>query len=96
MPDATKTTVRLTIDGTPISVPKGTLVIEAARRIGIDARHCWYVGDDQRDVQAGRAAGMTTVVAAWGYLGAGEPLAAWGADHIIQSPVELLNLWAIA
>ncbi|MBH0189335.1 MAG: NADH-quinone oxidoreductase subunit NuoG [Nitrospira sp.] len=42
MPDATKTTVRLTIDGTPVSVPKGTLVIEAARRIGIMIPHFCY------------------------------------------------------
>jgi len=83
-------------DTTPHAKPHPAPLLEAARRIGVDARRCWYVGDDQRDVQAGRAAGMTTVIAAWGYLGAGEPLAAWGADHIIQSPVELLNLWAIA
>jgi 2-phosphoglycolate phosphatase len=83
-------------DTTPHAKPHPAPLLEAARRIGVDARNCWYVGDDHRDVQAGRAAGMTTVVAAWGYLGAGEPLAAWGADHIIESPVELLNLWEIA
>ena len=49
-------------------------------------RQCWYIGDDHRDVQAGRAAGMATVAAAWGYLGTGRDIADWGADHIIQSP----------
>jgi phosphoglycolate phosphatase len=49
-----------------------------------------------RDVQAGRAAGMTTVVAGWGYLGIGEPIEAWGADFIIRRPAELLNLLSVA
>lgn len=55
----------------------------------------FYVGDDERDVLAGRAAGMRTVVAAWGYLG-GTPLNAWGADAIIDHPADILELidWA--
>jgi phosphoglycolate phosphatase len=64
--------------------------------MGKAARSCVYVGDDLRDVQAGRAAGMTTIVAAWGYLGAGDSVDAWGADHVIDSPHELLNLLAMA
>jgi phosphoglycolate phosphatase len=52
-----------------------------------------YVGDDRRDVDAGRAAGMRTVVAAWGYLGAGDPPHAWSADAIIAAPDELLVLF---
>ncbi|MDH5540338.1 MAG: HAD-IA family hydrolase [Rhizobacter sp.] len=83
-------------DTTPHAKPHPAPLLEAARRIGIEARHCWYIGDDHRDVQAGRAAGMTTVAAAWGYLGGGEPLSAWGADHVIESPAELLNLLAMA
>jgi N-acetyl-D-muramate 6-phosphate phosphatase len=35
------------------------------------------------------------VAAAWGYLGAGEPIDAWGADHVIASPDQLLKLLAI-
>jgi phosphoglycolate phosphatase len=50
---------------------------------------CVYVGDDRRDVDAGRAAAMQTIVAAWGYLGAGDAPAAWGADHLIERPGEL-------
>jgi phosphoglycolate phosphatase len=64
--------------------------------VGRAPSHCFYVGDDLRDMQAGRAAGMGTVAAAWGYLGAGEPIEAWGADNVIQSPPELLNLLAMA
>jgi phosphoglycolate phosphatase-like HAD superfamily hydrolase len=35
---------------------------------------------------------MSTVAVRWGYLGAGEPVEAWGADHIIDSPMDLLKL----
>ncbi|MEY8688947.1 MAG: HAD family hydrolase [Leptothrix sp. (in: b-proteobacteria)] len=67
-------------------------LLEAARRLQIDPAHCAYVGDDLRDVEAGRAAGMATIAAAWGYLGTGEPIERWGADHLIREPHELLNL----
>jgi phosphoglycolate phosphatase len=54
------------------------------------------VGDDIRDIQAGRAAGMATAAAAWGYLGLGEPVHAWGADTVLQQPAELLNWLQLA
>jgi len=81
-------------DTTPHSKPHPAPLLEAARRIGIDPRECVYVGDDRRDVEAGRAAGMATVVAAWGYLGAGEPVAVWGADAVIAAPGDLMPLFA--
>ena len=79
-------------DSTPHSKPHPQPLLEAARRMGVDPVACWYVGDDLRDVQAGRAAGMTTVAAAWGYLGIDDPIGTWGAHHVIQSPNELLIL----
>ncbi|WP_372527026.1 phosphoglycolate phosphatase [Piscinibacter sp.] len=83
-------------DTTPHSKPHPAPLLEAARRVGLAPARCMYVGDDVRDVQAGQAAGMVTVVAAWGYLGIGEPIGTWGADHIVQTPDELLNLLAMA
>lgn len=83
-------------DTTPHSKPHPAPLLEAARRVGLEPSRCMYVGDDVRDVQAGRAAGMTTVVAGWGYLGIGEPIEAWGADFIIRRPAELLNLLGVA
>lgn len=59
---------------------------------GAEPAHCLYVGDDLRDMQAARAAGMKAVAAAWGYLGDGLPLEKWGADTIIQSPADLSGL----
>lgn len=83
-------------DTTPHAKPHPEPLFEAARRLGVDPARCLYVGDDLRDVQAGRAAGMGTVAAAWGYLGQGEPIEAWGADHLINFPAELLNLLGMA
>ncbi|MEO8525072.1 MAG: phosphoglycolate phosphatase [Caldimonas sp.] len=80
-------------DTTPHSKPHPAPLLEAARRMGVSPARCVYVGDDRRDVDAGRAAGMATVVAAWGYLGAGDPPAAWGADAIIDNPGELFALF---
>jgi N-acetyl-D-muramate 6-phosphate phosphatase len=83
-------------DTTPHAKPHPTPLFEAAKRMGIAPGQCAYVGDDLRDVLAGRAAGMTTVAVRWGYLGRGEPIDAWGADHVIDSPNELLNKLAMA
>jgi N-acetyl-D-muramate 6-phosphate phosphatase len=83
-------------DTTPHAKPHPAPLLEAARRLGVPASECAYVGDDLRDVQAGRAAGMVTVAAAWGYLGEGEAIEAWGAQHVIESPAALLQLLALA
>ena len=63
----------------------------AARAIKIDPSNCLYVGDDTRDVQAGRAAGMTTVAVRYGYLNGSDP-AEWGANAIVDTPLEILRL----
>lgn len=83
-------------DTTPHAKPHPAPLLEAARRVGLKAQDCVYVGDDLRDVQAGRAAGMLTVAAAWGYLGEGDAIDAWGADHVIETPAQLLKLLALA
>lgn len=78
-------------DSTPHTKPHPEPLLHAVRSLGVDARHCVYIGDDARDVQAGRAAGMTTVAAAWGYLGQGESVEHWGADQVVSTPKALLN-----
>ena len=83
-------------DTTPHAKPHPAPLIEAARRIGVEPRDCAYVGDDLRDVLAGRAAGMTTVAVRWGYLGLGDPIESWGANHIADSPAEVLKRLAMA
>ena len=71
--------------------PDGLLL--ACERAGVAPEHCWYVGDDKRDIDAGRAAGMKTVAAAWGYEGE-HALATWGADFTCAHPTDLLKLIA--
>jgi 2-phosphoglycolate phosphatase len=83
-------------DTTPYAKPHPAPLLEAARQLGVNPSDCVYVGDDLRDVQAGRAAGMATIAAGWGYLGDGDPIGAWGADHVVNSPGELLNLLKVA
>jgi 2-phosphoglycolate phosphatase len=83
-------------DTTPHAKPHPAPLLEAARQLALEPADCVYVGDDLRDVQAGRAAGMGTVAAAWGYLGEGDHIDEWGADHVVQTPGELLKLLALA
>lgn len=77
-------------DTTPHAKPHPAPLLEAARQIGVPAEACLYVGDDLRDIQAARAAGMGAIAAAYGYLGTGGPLAEWNADAIIDLPLDLL------
>lgn len=88
---AQRTAVLVCGDTTPHAKPHPAPLLEAAARLGVAAEECIYVGDDLRDVQAGRAAGMRTVAVSWGYLGLGEAVGDWGADLVIESPQELLN-----
>ncbi|UXH80922.1 phosphoglycolate phosphatase [Roseateles amylovorans] len=78
-------------DSTPHSKPHPAPLLEAARRAGLAPEHCVYVGDDARDIVAGRAAGMPTVAVRWGYLGDGLPIDQWGADVVLDSPSQLVD-----
>lgn len=79
-------------DTTPHAKPHPAPLLEAARRMSVSPSECIYVGDDERDILAGRAAGMRTVAAGYGYLGAGAQVSAWDATAEVSSPMELLNL----
>ncbi|MBA4283966.1 MAG: phosphoglycolate phosphatase [Xanthomonadaceae bacterium] len=79
-------------DSTPHPKPAPDGLLLAARRVGVDPNACVYVGDDVRDVVAGRAAGMRTVAAGWGYLGTEPDLEKWQADDIVAMPAELISL----
>lgn len=83
-------------DTTPYAKPHPEPLLEAARRLGVAPAQCLYVGDDERDVVAGLAAGMQTVAATYGYLGDKADIRAWGAHAEINSPLGLLQLLANA
>lgn len=78
-------------DTTAHAKPHPAPMFEAARRLGLSPEVCLYVGDDERDIVAGRAAGMRTVAASYGYLGEKTNIASWGADLHIDSPLNLLQ-----
>ncbi len=79
-------------DTTPHAKPHPEPLFEAARRLQVDPARCVYVGDDERDIIAGNAAGMATVAATYGYLGKVADTATWGAHAHIDSPLALLQL----
>ena len=79
-------------DTTPHSKPHPAPLLEAARQLGLAPADCVYVGDDERDIVAGHAAGMRTVAATYGYLGTHSTVDAWNAHAQINSPLALLQL----
>jgi phosphoglycolate phosphatase len=93
---ALRAAVVISGDSTPHAKPHPAPLLEAARRLDTPPSRCVYVGDDLRDVVAGRSAGMATLAAAWGYLGEAEPIHAWGADAVLQDPSDLLNWLGLA
>jgi phosphoglycolate phosphatase len=74
--------------------PDPAPVLHACALAGVDAATAVFVGDDLRDVQAGRAAGLYAVAAAWGYLDGGDPRA-WEADAVVDTPQQLTRLLAL-
>jgi len=79
-------------DTTPHAKPHPAPLLEAARQIGLDPGACVYVGDDERDIVAGLAAGMATVAVTYGYLGHQTDTSRWGAHAQVQSPAEFTKL----
>ena len=77
-------------DTTPYAKPHPEPIFEATRRLRLEAFQCVYVGDDKRDIEAGKAAGMCTLAATWGYMG-NHDVATWGADAPLKEPDSLLD-----
>jgi N-acetyl-D-muramate 6-phosphate phosphatase len=66
-------------------------LLHAAAAAGVAAGACIYVGDAERDVQAAHAAGMSALVANYGYLGADEDSSLWRGDAYLSKPIDILN-----
>ena len=92
MPLFASATAIVSGDTTPHAKPHPEPLFEAARRLGLAPSRCLYVGDDERDIVAGLAAGMGTVAATYGYLGSKTDVSSWGAHATIGAPAELLPL----
>ena len=78
-------------DTLPERKPHPMPMLHAADAMKIAPDRCVYVGDDRRDIEAGRAAGMPTIAALWGYRVAGDEPGEWGADVMIELPAELMQ-----
>lgn len=78
----------VTGDCLAVRKPDPAPVLHACELAGIAPAHAVMIGDDLRDVQAGRAAGTRTIAAAWGYLDGGDPHA-WGADLVVARAADL-------
>lgn len=81
-------------DSTPRPKPFPDSLQLASAALDVDPTQCIYVGDDERDVIAGRSAGMKTIIALWGYLGAEKSPAEWGADASAGTPWDILRIAA--
>lgn len=79
-------------DTTAHAKPHPAPLLHAAHLAGLAPTTAVYVGDDLRDIEAGRAAGMRTIAVRYGYLGEATPIEAWGADHIVDEPADLAAL----
>ncbi len=79
-------------DSAAFAKPHPAPLLLGAEQAGVQVTACVYVGDDLRDIEAGQAAGMTTVAVTYGFSGDQQPPAQWGADFLIDAPHELLAL----
>jgi len=78
-------------DTTAHAKPHPAPILEAMKRMDLNPQDCVYIGDDERDIVAGKAAGVKTIAAGYGYLGDAGDIVKWGADINIYSPIDLLN-----
>jgi phosphoglycolate phosphatase len=81
-------------DSTPHIKPHPAQLLLAASLLSLPPADCIYIGDDLRDAQAARAAGMRFAAAGWGYLGGGADPRTWDADAVVSHPREVLNVIA--
>ena len=82
-------------DSLPQRKPHPLPLLHAAAQLGVAIDDCVYVGDDQRDIDAARAAGMKSVAALWGYRPEGDDPLAWGGDVLVDTARGMLDpaLW---
>lgn len=69
-------------------------ILHACELTGVPVENCWYIGDAERDIEAGNAAGCTTVTALFGYINHDDTPELWQADHMINHPAEMIDLLA--
>ena len=81
-------------DSTPHPKPAPDPIYLALQELGANPNTTLYVGDDRRDIEAGRAAGCRTIAAAWGYVGTKQAPYSWNADWVARRPLDILTILA--
>jgi 2-phosphoglycolate phosphatase len=82
---------RVSGDTTANRKPHPEPMLHASQLAGSQPKECLYIGDAARDIEAGKAAGMKTLVALFGYIGEHDQPQTWGADGMIDTPAEILR-----
>jgi len=82
-------------DDAPNPKPSPATLLMACEQVSVKPQNCLYVGDAERDIIAGKAAGMKTVVALFGYIDVSDKPIEWGADALIKTPKELLDILSL-
>lgn len=93
---STRTAILVGGDTLPVKKPDPGTLLHACRVLGFEPATTVYVGDDERDVLAARAAGMPCVAVTWGYREAHESPADWGAERLADHPGELVSAGLLA
>lgn len=88
----TKTNCIISGDTTLFAKPHAMPMLEAASRLQLQAEDCVYIGDARRDIEAGKNAGMETLVALYGYIDESDPADTWGADGYLDKPNDLIGM----
>lgn len=80
-------------DTTAKAKPSPLPLYHACELLNIAPEHCLYVGDAQRDIEAGKNAGMDTVLACYGYISEDDDIDGWNATYHIQHASEVLQFF---
>lgn len=79
-------------DSLPVKKPHPAPLLHCCMTLNVAASECLYIGDHNRDIEAGRAAGMDTAAALWGYIQDNDLPTSWGADYLLKTPKSLYRL----
>lgn len=91
-PELNKCAVMVGGDTLTTRKPDPEPLFYACEAMNVDPKHCLYIGDALRDIEAGNHAGMKTLVAQWGYIKSTDNIEQWQADFIIKTPQELISI----
>ena len=72
--------------------PSPEMLLKAVELLRLDVNDVMYIGDDERDIIAGKSAGMKTVIANFGFIKDNVNYNSWGSDYILNRPQELLDI----